>query len=125
MALAALANLTTHAKRQLRDYLNVLSNRAPGIDAAAILDGIINWVNTLNNGLVSGTITIAIGQPSGTAAVGAALDGKPVWALINQPSADGTLLRIERANITGGTLTVVGNANATAAVTVRYFIDGR
>lgn len=66
----------------------------------------------------TGTLTIAIGQSTGTAVVPAG--STPIGAQVQQPTADGTLTSILRSNIVGTTLTVYGNANATAAVTVRY-----
>lgn len=73
----------------------------------------------------TGTITIAQGAASGTATGLGAYNGKPVFAMINQAAADTTLTKLVRAHIASGTLTVQGDANATAAVTVRYFIDAR
>lgn len=71
---------------------------------------------------LSGTITIPIGASTGTASVGTDYNAAPVSAVVSQAAADGTLLYIARALIASGVLTVYGNANATAAVTVRWFI---
>ena len=90
-------------------------------------DGVIEFDGTLDSMglLIPVTVTIAAASASGTAAVGTAFNGKPVFAMINQAATDGTLTHLLRANIAAGTLTVVGNANATADVTVKCLIDAR
>lgn len=80
-------------------------------------------VELLNS--ISGQATIALGAPSVNVDLDADLHGSPAFAVIEQATADGTLLYISRvfwAAGTPGRLTIVGNANATAAVTVRYIV---
>lgn len=75
--------------------------------------------------IISGSITVAAGASSGTAAVGTAYNGKPVTAVVSQAAADGTFTHVVRAIVAAGTLTVYGPANATANTNVTYIIDGR
>lgn len=94
------------------------------VDATA---GVIEFDGDLDGGsqFLTRTVTIGAGNSTGTLAVGAAFNGKPVVATINQAATDATLTHLLRANIAAGTLTVVGNANATSAVTVTCIIDAR
>lgn len=72
-------------------------------------------------GFEAGVMTIAIGQASNTANLGADFAGGYAVATISQAAADGTLTSILHADIDGsGVLTITGNGNADAAVTVAY-----
>lgn len=69
---------------------------------------------------LKGTVTIALGAGSGTAAVGADYNGKTVLC---SPTGgiDDTAFAFSGA-VAGGTLTITANANATAATDVAYLI---
>lgn len=45
------------------------------------------------------------------------------WAVVAQAAADGTLTQVVRVNCTTNTVTVTGNAAATAATRVAYFVS--
>lgn len=80
--------------------------------------------NLLN--FITGTATIPLGSSSVAVAVGLAYDGKPAFAQVMQAAQDATLLRVELCTWDGaGNLTIKGLINATANVTVSYFVDGR
>jgi len=131
--------LTAEQVRRIRDNIPVLSDRPDGnVDLADLLNTFVAAalvdIDALEadsaaaqadvDALQVLTIAIAIGAASGTvAAVG--LDGKPVFAMIVQAATDATLTHLFRANIASDVLTVVGNANATAEVTVKCLVDGR
>lgn len=69
----------------------------------------------------SGTATVAAGGATAAIALGAALDGQPAVACIQQGADDGTATYVKRVEWDGaGQLTVTLNANATADVTVAY-----
>lgn len=93
--------------------------------ADPLLDKIDEQVDAFN-AIKSGTAIIALGSSSIEVPIGAALDGKPATATVMQAAADGTLTHVTRCSWDGGgNLTIHGNANATAAVTVAYHVDGR
>lgn len=82
---------------------------------AWLFDGSTNSGRTI----VSSTLDIANGTDTGTAAVGAIFNGRPVLATLNE--ADGTL-SVASAVVAAGTLTVILTGNTTGIRTVGYTI---
>lgn len=78
---------------------------------------------TLNK--VCGKSAIAIGASSVVITNSLARTDSIVFAVIQQASADATLTRIERVSVTTGSFTIFGNATATAAVVVTWFLFKR
>lgn len=92
-----------------------------------ILDGggsVPNLGTKLEGLVIAGTATIGANTSFKTGiAIGAEYDGKPAIAMVM--SADGTLTHILRVEWDGsGNLSIYGNANATADVTVAYAVFG-
>jgi hypothetical protein len=71
-----------------------------------------------------GTLTVANGQSSGSVQLDPSYDGQPVVAMLN--TVDGIFLRCRSAVWNGsGLLTVAGEGNATADLTVSYHVKGK
>jgi hypothetical protein len=69
-----------------------------------------------------GRAGIAIGASSVTITNNMARQTSAIYAIINQAADDATLTSIRRVNTANGSFTIVGNANATAVVTVDWVI---
>lgn len=67
-----------------------------------------------------GRAAIAAGASSVTITNSRVSASSMIVAHIDQASADGTLTSIQRITCGAGTMTIYGNANATAAVSVRF-----
>ena len=79
----AVTELTDAEKRQIRDYIPSLSNRAPGFDLASKLDAVVSALNdaAVASNVVSGTDTVANGADAVTVALDASHDGRHIaWA---------------------------------------------
>jgi len=75
------------------------------------------------SGLVGGTMVIASGAASGTVAVGAAFNGRPVLATCNEKDGSNDRYVIQ-AVISGGNLTIEINDTTSAERTFSYLILG-
>jgi hypothetical protein len=73
------------------------------------------------SGQIGGQVEMLSGASTIVTAVGAAFDGRPVLAQMNE--VDGTLF-ITAAAIAGGNMTITLSANATANRTISYIIIG-
>lgn len=72
----------------------------------------------------AGLATLLAGNSTVDVQLDAALDGKPAFAMMN--GIDATATQALSATWDGsGKLTLTANANATADVTMAYFVDGR
>jgi hypothetical protein len=94
-----------------------------------ISDGVSAWrtMETDSSGLVSTTVQIPLGANTVTSAdfgLGSLVNAKIV-ASIRQAAFDATLTNVQAIGNVGGTVTVNGNANATAAVDVSVLVDTR
>ena len=80
---------------------------------------------TWSTGVVADTATIALGAATtGAIAVGAAYDGLPVLVTTQGAAVDATATAFAASWDGAGNLTIVSNANATAAVTLAYAVLG-
>lgn len=77
--------------------------------------------NVTNNS-PRGRVAIAIGASTVVVTNNTVTATSTVLAVINQAATDATLTQILRVNAGAGTFTIVGNANATAAVVVDYVV---
>lgn len=98
------------------------------VEAALIAQG---WGTTSAGPVTTGAVTTT--QSSGRVAIGIgassvvvtnpAVDANSkIFAVINQASADGTLLRVERIVPAAGSFTIYGTANATAVTVVDWIL---
>lgn len=78
----------------------------------------------LSTSFPAGRVTIAIGASSVVVTCPACDVNSKVWAVVNQATADGTLLRVERIVPGAGSFTIYGTANATAATVIDWAILG-
>lgn len=70
-----------------------------------------------------GTAVVALGSDTVAVAFDLAYDGRPAFAM--SMTADATFIAVQTCEWDGsGNLTITGAANATAAVTVAYFVAG-
>lgn len=77
---------------------------------------------TNNSG--KGRVAIAAGQSSITVTNAVVTGNASVYAVINQAAADATLTQIVRCAVSAGSVTIYGNAAATANVIVDFIVFG-
>ncbi len=113
-------NLTEQEKRAISRYFPNLGGRSGGngIDLPARLQELID----AQNSVISGVVTVADGATTGTAAVGAAYDGKAVLVSFGEAPTAATWAF---GSVSGGTLTVTLDQDNTADLAINYLIDGR
>jgi hypothetical protein len=78
----------------------------------------------LSTSLPAGRCTIAASSSSVVVTNPLVDVNSKIFAVINQATADGTLLRVERIVPAAGSFTIYGTANATAAVSIDWAILG-
>lgn len=74
------------------------------------------------SGQVSGVVAIAAGASSVVVTNPLVDAGTMIVAVVNQATADGTLLRVERIVAAAGSFTIYGTANATATTLIKWAI---
>lgn len=72
--------------------------------------------------VTSGICAIAAGSSSIVITNNLVDASTPVFAVVSQAAADGTLLRVERVVSAAGSFTIYGTANATATTLIRWQI---
>jgi hypothetical protein len=105
------------------------------LETALVAQGFATSGGTLTSGAISTTLAPAGSNlyASGFAAVAAGASSVAVtipgvttqhkaWAVVAQATADGTLTQVLRVNCTANTVTITGNANATALTRVAFFV---
>lgn len=117
LAVSGTADVGTLQADVLQLMTDVLPN-IPGGDSSST-----PGAATLNK--ICGKSAIAVGQSSVLITNSLVRTDSIVLAVIQQAAADATLTRVERVAVTNGTFTIFGNANATAAVVVTWFIFKR
>lgn len=108
----------------------------PELEAALVAQGLATDGGTLTSGALGTNATPTMGQlqlrgvavvPAGQGSVAITIPGlsakSVAWACVQQAAADGTLLYVARCLCTANTLTIYGNANATAVTRVAYFVN--
>ena len=70
--------------------------------------------------MTAGRVAIAAGSSSVVVTCPSIDVNSKVWACVNQASADGTLLRVERVVPNAGYVTIYGTANATATTVIDW-----
>lgn len=106
------------------------------LEAALVAQGLATSGGTLTSGALSTTLAPTGSQllMSGYAAVAAAASSVALtipgvtaqhkaWAVVAQAAADTTLTQVVRVNCTANTVTITGNAAATAATRVAFFVS--
>lgn len=106
-----------------------IANLPAQLEAALIAQGIAQADNVANviagnmsANVQAGTAAIAAGANSVTITNSLITPASKVFAAVSQTAADGTLLRIERVVVAAGSVTLYGNANATAKTLVDWSI---
>jgi hypothetical protein len=100
---------------------NERTGGAHGTGIEAYFDGGA-WVTA--SGQINGQVVIAMGTASAAAVDARIVVGMAGQAMIDGAADDATLTFIKRVNTAPGSLTVVGNGNAAAAVTVNWTVAG-
>jgi len=116
-----------------RQYLNYLAgtivNLPTSVEQALITQNLAAAAvvaNTTTGAVASNATTgiaaIAAGASSVVITNSLVDASTPVWAVVSQAAADGTLLRVERILTAAGSFTIYGTANATATTLIKWAI---
>jgi hypothetical protein len=108
-----MANITGKTTSELEAIFNLQKDPVQPLDLMKV------FYNQAK--VIFGTLTVANGASTGTASVGAAYDGKPVIATLNEVDGVKTVVA---AVVAAGTLTVTLSAATTDDRTVAYMIVG-
>ena len=116
-----------------RSYMGLVAGTTVGLatnaESALIAQGLASTALKANitpgnvtANVFNGTVAIAIGAGSVTITNSFIDANTKVFASISQAAADGTLLYLPRIVPAAGSVTIYGNANATAAVLIDWAI---
>lgn len=102
---------------------NSLASQGVGAVAATTASATVT-TGALTTSLPAGRVAIAAGSSSVVVTNPNVDVNSKIWACINQATADGTLLRVERIVPGAGLFTIYGTANATATTVIDWAILG-